>query len=401
VATIEDLWLAPDGSRRPRDGKGMRYRVRWTLPGGAERSRSFPSGKKTLAQNFKTKVEADLLRGTYTDPRAGRITLREYVTSEWLPQQKKAGPLTREATERRWRLHIEPQLGDKMLAAITVSAVRGWLAGLDAAPGTVRVLMALLSSILASAAEDGRIVSNPMHARSVKGPAPDKRKVVPWAGEQVAAARAAMPARWAAMVDVGAGLGLRIGEVRGLAVADIDFLRRRVHVRRQVQRVGGRLVLAPPKGGKERHVPLPDSVAVALAEHIRQFPPREVALPWRVPSGKPVTAALLFAMPSGRPVEPNSWNATAWHRAVEAAGLAPGRDNGFHVLRHTYASLLLAGGVDVRTVSEALGHHDPGFTLRTYAHLMPDAGEKIRAAIDHGAAVASPAQETGTGHDLH
>jgi integrase len=66
------------------------------------------------------------------------------------------------------------------------------------------------------------------------------------------------------------------------------------------------------------------------------------------------------------------------------------------VLRHTYASLLLAAGVDVRTVSEALGHHDPGFTLRTYAHLMPDAGDRVRAAIDQAAAVSSPAQEAET-----
>jgi integrase len=256
VAVIEDLWVK-DGIRRPRDGKGQRYRVRWTLPGGVERSKSFPDGKKGLAQSFKTRVENDLLHGTYTDPRAGRITLREYVISEWLPQQKKAGPLTREATERRWRIHIEPVLGDKMLSAITTSAVKGWLGGLDAAPGTVRVLMALLSSILASAVDDGRITRHPMHARSVQGPAADKRKVVPWTTGQVAGIRDAMPPRWAAMVDAGAGLGLRIGEVRGLAVGDVDFLRRRVHVRHQVQRVGGALVLAPPKGGKDRYVPLP------------------------------------------------------------------------------------------------------------------------------------------------
>ena len=42
-----------------------------------------------------------------------------------------------------------------------------------------------------------------------------------------------------------------------------------------------------------------------------------------------------------------------------------------HALRHYYASVLLAGGVDVRALSEYLGHHDPAITLRIYAHLMP------------------------------
>ncbi len=51
-------------------------------------------------------------------------------------------------------------------------------------------------------------------------------------------------------------------------------------------------------------------------------------------------------------------------------------------LRHTYASLLLDRGVSIRAVSEHLGHSDPGFTLRTYTHLMPSGEDRVRAAID-------------------
>jgi integrase len=53
-----------------------------------------------------------------------------------------------------------------------------------------------------------------------------------------------------------------------------------------------------------------------------------------------------------------------------------------HVLRHTAASAWLAAGVDIRTVAEYLGHSDPGFTLRVYAHLMPDASDRARTAMD-------------------
>jgi integrase len=49
-------------------------------------------------------------------------------------------------------------------------------------------------------------------------------------------------------------------------------------------------------------------------------------------------------------------------------------------LRHTYASTLLASGVDIRTLTEYLGHSAPGFTLRTYTHLMPSGEERTRAA---------------------
>ncbi|HMG29423.1 MAG TPA: site-specific integrase [Jiangellaceae bacterium] len=71
-----------------------------------------------------------------------------------------------------------------------------------------------------------------------------------------------------------------------------------------------------------------------------------------------------------------------WRTARAAAAIAESRTNGMHVLRHTAASAWLAAGVDVRTVAEFLGHSDPGFTLRTYTHLMPDAADRARRAMD-------------------
>ena len=56
---------------------------------------------------------------------------------------------------------------------------------------------------------------------------------------------------------------------------------------------------------------------------------------------------------------------------------------GFHALRHHFASVLLANAVDVRALASYLGHTDSGFTLRVYTHLMPDAADRMRAAVDH------------------
>ena len=61
-----------------------------------------------------------------------------------------------------------------------------------------------------------------------------------------------------------------------------------------------------------------------------------------------------------------------------------------------YASALLARGVDIRALSEYLGHHDPGFTLRTYVHLMPDADDRARQAVD-AAFAASDGPATAQG----
>jgi integrase len=153
--------------------------------------------------------------------------------------------------------------------AARLSLIQSFVAGLaraDVAESYVRVILGSLSGALGAAVADQLIPRNP--CASVRAPRPGRARVIPWTAERVAAVRAGLPAHYAALADAGAGLGLRQGEGFGLAVDDVDFLRRMVHVRRQVRIVGGKLVFAAPKGGKERDVPLPDTVALRLSAHI-------------------------------------------------------------------------------------------------------------------------------------
>ena len=205
---------------------------------------------------------------------------------------------------------------------------------------------------------------------------------------QVAGTRAAMPERWRAVIDCGSGLGLRQGEIFGAGEDSVDFLRRTVHVHRQVKRVAGRAWFSAPKGGKDRDVPLPQPVALALSAHIAAFRPEPVTLPWHEPGnerrhGRPVTAVLLFTARQGGAINPSTFNTTAWRPARIAAGVsASDQGAGMHQLRHYYASVLLAGGVDIKALSEYLGHADASITLRVYAHLLPSAEGRARRAIE-------------------
>jgi integrase len=89
------------------------------------------------------------------------------------------------------------------------------------------------------------------------------------------------------MVTAPAGLGLRIGELIALRVQDVDFLRRSVRVEHQVDRLTRELV-APKTARSRRTVPLPAVVSVALAEHIRQFPPADNGLLFHTRDGLPL-----------------------------------------------------------------------------------------------------------------
>jgi len=80
--------------------------------------------------------------------------------------------------------------------------------------------------------------------------------------------------------------------------------------------VGARLVFAPPKGGKERDVPLPGTTAARLTKHLEQWPPIAVTLPWLVPTGKPVTRTLVFTGRERSGINRNYYNSHLWKPAL-------------------------------------------------------------------------------------
>ncbi|GAB3157118.1 hypothetical protein GCM10027290_56860 [Micromonospora sonneratiae] len=388
---VEDRWYNvirhPGGRteriKSERFGKGLRYRVRYIGPDGRERSQSFPDRSKRDAEAFLVSTETDKLRGSYVDPVAGRMTFAEYAES-WL-RTRSFDESTREVTEFRVRKHLLPFFGSRQLASIKPGHIREWDAGMvgKLAPATRAVVFAHLRTILGAAVDDERIAKNPCSAKSVKQPRPVERRVVPWRYDQVSAIRAGLAERYRPMVDLGAGCGMRQGEIFGLGVDDIDFDAGWVHVVRQVKRVRSRLVFGLTKNDRDRRVPLPDSVAQVLKEHIEKYDPVKITLPWEDPfSDERVTVPLLFTTTRRGALNRATFDDKSWRPAVKAAGIVPTRATGMHALRHFYASSLLDAGESIKALASYLGHADPGFTLRVYTHLMPASEERTRRAID-------------------
>ena len=263
-------------------GKGQRYRVRYLDPDGVERSKSFPDRQKKAADDFLVSTENDKRRGTYINPNAGTLCFRAYAEA-WLESQT-FEESSREVIAVRLRKNVFPHLGGYTLAALSPTHIRTWdreMQKRGLAPSYRQVMFFHVQTILNAAVDDEKIRKNPCKASSVHKPQIPSRKVKPWSLEWVHAVHDALPERHQIMVPLGAGLGLRQGEVFGLAVDDIDFLGKTIHVVRQVKVVWGQLCFGPPKRGKTRDVPLPDSVGLALAQHIERYPPVAVALPWQ------------------------------------------------------------------------------------------------------------------------
>jgi integrase len=406
---IQDIWYSPGprgGRPRPtaKHGTGKRWKARYLDPDGRERGKSFT--RKKAAEDFLTEIEHSKNRGTYLDPDAGRITVAGRMPY-WLSTLT-CDPTTVALITARVSRHIIPVLGGKRLdqLARSPSQVTAWLAGLPVGNSYKNLIFGDLSAMLDQAVADSLIASNPCRNDNVKKSKPKVtlREIVPWTAEQVAGLRENMPGRYQAIADCGADLGLRQGEIFGLAVDDIDFLRRKVHVCRQVRLHLGKFpVFGPPKGGrkdgdKARDVPLPESASLMLAAHIERFPPRPVTLPWMTTAGRPRTVTLLFTTPRGGVINRPAFNRDTWQPARKAAGIPDGPDVGTHQLRHSYASRMLRGGIDVRRLAKYLGHHNATVTLRYYAHLLPNDEERSLREIE--AALNPPAQKPQVDQNL-
>ncbi|MET7791590.1 site-specific integrase [Streptomyces sp900116325] len=374
-----------------RHGVGLRYQARYMGPDGQRRNKSFPDGQKRLAEQWLSGMQADVARGDFIDPNASRTTFQEFA-EKWLASQS-GDPNTRASMESQLKLHAFPRIGSRQLGSFQPSHIREFvtqLEGTGMSGSYARVIFSNVRAVLSAAVEDGCLRQNPCNSRTVAPPAIGARRVVPWEIDRVFDVRSSMVERFRSMVDVGAGCGLRQGEILGLSVDELDFESGTLHVVQQLKLSRSKAVFAPPKGGKLRDVPLPDPVVEALREHIKRFPPVEITLPWMRANGQPVTRRLIFTGPNGGHVWRTSLNEDHWKPALAKAGVIPkaksrehaaAREHGMHALRHFYASVLLDAGESIKALAEYLGHSDPGLTLKVYAHLMPSSRDRARKAL--------------------
>ncbi|MEU8678140.1 site-specific integrase [Streptomyces sp. NPDC048560] len=395
---VEDRWIKkkkdPVTGKRERTeryGKGMRYRVAG-IPG--VRDRSFETLED--AKGWLRRSSTDEERGEFVDPRDGSIILEDYIEKYWLPGQGGAVK-TRAGLDQKVRLHIIPHLGKLPLKSVAVSEIRAYIITLanSISPAYARGVLTTLSTIFETAVDDKRLVRNPMRSQSVRWPkAVDVRRNA-WALETALQMRDEISDRYRITVVLGVGCGLRQGEAFGVSPEDIDYERGVLHVRKQVQAIKGRLYFTLPKGGKTRTVDMPESVAGELKAHSEKYPASEVVLPWGEPGKPEKKFSLLLTTSRGNAIAVNTYNTYMWKPALARVGVIPpqlegakpwqweaAHRDGFHVLRHTYASVVLEAGESVVTLARWLGHSSPTITLDHYAHFMPEAGGKGRRAID-------------------
>jgi integrase len=341
-------------------------------------------------------METDRERGEYIDPEAGKVRFGE-VAERWLTSRV-VDPASVIRYESSLRLHVDPVFGRRQLRTIKPSEIAAWVADLDArfGPSTARTAFLVLHGTLEIAVDDEAIKKNPAKGRAVKVPTEKSGRTVAWSDDVVLRIVQGHAPAYRPIAAVGAACGLRQGELFGLAEEDVDFEEMVIHVRRQVKKLGSEFVFALPKNDTERTVPMSDGTALVLKEHIKAHDPRPYSLPWEKTDGELRTVNLMFRWTDDKHIRARTYDELVWKPALFYAGViaepktdrrgrrqyVSSRENGMHALRHYYASITLADGVNIKELAEYLGHSNPGFTLRLYTHMLPSSHERARKAVD-------------------
>jgi integrase len=344
-----------------------------------QRARNFE--RKSDAESFDAEIKTKRDSGTLLDLAAGRQKVKE-AAEKW-----RADLLHRDSTTERldrvFRLHVDPLLGRLTVAQVRASHVRSWVKNRSQvlAPSTLAVVYSNLASFFAAAVIDRAIGISP--CLGVRLPEVERHKHYIPTSAQVHQLGEELPGRFRAAPYLAAGCGLRGGEIMGLELDSIDFLRREIDISQQLVCVAGRKpYLGPPKTKTSaRTVELPDIVSGELAKHLKTYGVVEVEIDDEINPRKPVrrTAKLLFTLSSLNPVHRASWS-HVWSPAARAVGIPKGV--GMHCLRHFFATLLIHQGASVERVQMALGHSTPMITLNTYVGEWPESQERTRSIVD-------------------
>ncbi len=346
--------------------KGVGYMACYRDPKGTQRSAgTFPT--RRAAHRAAVREELKVNDGQWHDATLGNVTFKTYVDTVWLPSRHiEASTLA--AYQSYLNKQFFPFLGPMHIGKILPSHVQDWVTtaaanGLSAA--SIRKYHMMLHSVFKRAVRDRIITYNPCQETELpKVVAKRRRTLTPHEYQRLLTA---LPDRYRLMVQTAIETGLRWGELIALRPRHLDLLHGALTVEETIVEVPLRaapnrqrmITKAYPKDNEPRTIGLRPELLDQLTTHIQEhgIGPDD----------------LLFATRDGTPISRNTFRTRAWTPAVKTSGIDFGVR--IHDLRHAHASWLLAGGSDLKSVMDRMGHTQIQ-TTQKYLHTLPDTDKR-------------------------
>jgi integrase len=363
-----------------RHKKSGLYMARYTVqtPTGPKRKTLYGKTRREVGERL-TAAKADRDRGLLFD--SNSLTVGRYI-ERWLADSVRdtVKATTYETYERLMRLHLVPTLGRIKLKNLTPTHVRGlYREKLDSglSPTSVQRVHALLHKALKQAVHDGLVPRNVTDA--VKAPRQSRKEIPTLTREQARTLLdTATGDRLEALYLLAIHTGLRQGELLGLKWSDIDLDRGTLQVRRILSAAKEGPRFTTPKSNRGRSVRLTAQAVQALRNHRKRQVEERLKH-----DGFWQDHGLVFTTLVGTPLNRHNVFSRSFKPLLRRAGLP---DIPFHALRHSFATLMLAGGEHPKVVQEMMGHSGIRVTMDFYSHVLPD---MQKGAVDRLGAMLS------------
>jgi len=328
--------------------------------------RSFPTREQALEWRAEALLAAR--RGSLRAPSPRKLS---EAAESWL-EGARAGtianrsgdpykPAAIRGYEKALRLRVLPEIGEARLTEVRLIDLQELVDKLKAAglaASTIETTINPVRAIYRRAHQRGEVTVNPTRGLELPAVRSKPRRFA--SPIEAAALIAALPPGDRAVWATAFYGGLRRGELRGLRVEDVDLAAGLIHVRRGWDDIEGEI--APKTSHGRRKVPIPAVLRDHLDAHALPDDPR----------------ALIFGEEGGAPFRPEGLTkrATAAWKSAELERLT------LHEARHTFASLMIAAGVNAKALSTFMGHFSISITLDLYGHLMPGSEDEAGAMLD-------------------
>jgi integrase len=346
--------------------RGTRFKGCYRNPDGVVKSAgTYRSRREAL--RAANREEAKVLEGDWHDTRRGQVTFADYVQTVWLPSRHVEAS-TLAGYQSYLAKHFLPFFGRRSMGKIQPVHVQQWVTAAAASglsPASIRKYHVMLHSVFRRAVRDRIITLNPCEETELpKVVARRARTLTP---EEYQRVLDAVPEPHRLMVETAIETGLRWGELIALRPRHLDHTHGTLTVAETIVEVplraapdGQRMIVKPyPKDNEPRTLALRPGLVHALQDHIAT---RELG-----------DGDLLFGTREGTPISRNTFRTRTWTPAVQASRV--GFNVRIHDLRHAHASWLLAGGADLKSVMERMGHTQIQ-TTQKYLHALPDADRR-------------------------
>lgn len=362
------------------------------------------SGAQAAAKNWRADATESVRRGTMRP--ATQTTLRQ-AAEQWLEGAKtgairrKGGAIYKPSTlhgyEQSLRLRVLPKLGAARLSGVALTDLQDFAEGMLEArldPSTIGNTIMPLRVIFKRALTRGEITVNPTAGLELPAVTGRRDRIVDPA--EAAELLAALPETDRALWATAIYAGLRRGELLALRWDDIDLAAGKIMVERSYD-PRSRQTVTPKSRAGTRRVPILAVLRDYLDEH-------------KLRAGD--TTGLVFGRPNGQPFNHSSvlyrsssaWKAAAIEKAraagatddeLEAMGSAPFDSLTLHECRHSFASIMIAAGVEAKALSTYMGHASIWITFDRYGKLMPGNEEQAAQQADAYLARADTAARIG------